>query len=470
MTENDINLGDIEKKIQEKSPDFLKTKKKIDPQIINKPKTSDKKENLRKTFYNFNNIYKVEDFKFLTQKKFNQSQNFDERKHNLLVHAFRNNVNTFLILKKYKGYEKIPYLTKNDNNKNKLKQKKKAFGKNEFEEFYHSDIFNDSQQKNPSLKEINNILISIKIVVFEKDSLKKSLIHKITSESLQNEFMTKFSQYMDLEHTDEDSKEVSNILTNIYEEFLKDITKKTLKFETKEQGNIIFQNFIGNESEEEEEKIKNYDVSILKLKNPLNEIIKEIIESEIPRINFNNENDENKTVKELEPSAFTPEKKLLEKSIELKDFPAKIDQSQPIINEKNDEEEKYKKPSYLEIMLGLRDPDDGENPQQYDEDIIDKLLNSKDLFDVNLDFMRPNVIYPEMPELQFKNDDEKKIFTEIHKWLFEMETELEEENRIIMEFKRNRQWDEAQDIFQKEFPDADDNEDEEDEIFMEEKK
>lgn len=469
MTESDINLGDIEKKIAENSPDILKSKKKLNPQLMSKLKTSDKKENLRKTFYNFNNIYKVEDYKFLTQKNFNQSQNFDERKHNLLVHSFRNNVNTFLILKKYKGYEKIPYIAQNPN-KNKFKQKKKAFEKNEFEEFYRSDIFNDSLQKNSSIKEISNIIISIKIVIFEKDSLKKSLVHKISSESLQNEFMTKFSQYMDLEHADEDSKEISNNLTNIYEEFLKDITKKTLKFEVKEQGQIVFQGFSGNELEEEEKKNKNYDVSILKLKSPLNEIIKEIIESEIPKINFSNEIDENKFIKEFEQPANPPEKKHLEKSTDLKDSPQKMDQSQPIISEKNtNEEDKNKKPSYLEIMLGLRDPENGEN-QQYDEDIIDKLLNAKDLFEINLDFMKPNVIYPEMPELQFKNDDEKKIFTEIHKWLFEMETELEEENRIIMEFKRNRQWDEAQDIFQKDFPDADDNEDEEDEIFMEEKK
>ena len=76
------------------------------------------------------------------------------------------------------------------------------------------------------------------------------------------------------------------------------------------------------------------------------------------------------------------------------------------------------------------------NRSIYDENIIDKLLNAKDLFEVELDFMKPKVVYPETPDLQFKNDDEKKIFGEIHKWLFEIETELEEKNRAIKTLKK----------------------------------
>ena len=103
MTESEINLDGIEQKILTQSPP--KNLKHHNRQILSteKPKTSQKKnELLRKTFYNFNNIYKVDDFKFLTQKKFNQNQTLDERKRNLLVQAFRNNVGTFLILRKYK--------------------------------------------------------------------------------------------------------------------------------------------------------------------------------------------------------------------------------------------------------------------------------------------------------------------------------------------------------------------------------
>ena len=75
--------------------------------------------------------------------------------------------------------------------------------------------------------------------------------------------------------------------------------------------------------------------------------------------------------------------------------------------------------------------------------------------------MHPKVVYPEMPELQFKNDEEKRIFSEIHNWLFEIENELDEENRVILDYKRNKLWDNPQNIFLSNFPEDDEEEEEE---------
>ncbi len=94
MTESEINLGRrIDEKMLQNSPQILSKNAKL-------TFSNTKSENLRKTFYNFNTIYKVNDFKFLNQKDFNQTQNLDERKPNLLIQSFRNNVETFLYFKK----------------------------------------------------------------------------------------------------------------------------------------------------------------------------------------------------------------------------------------------------------------------------------------------------------------------------------------------------------------------------------
>ena len=446
MTESDINLADIEQKILD-SPSLAKNPKFLQKQLISaeKPKTSQKKnEPLRKTFYNFNNIFKIDDFKFLTQKNFNQSQTLDERKRNLLVQAFRNNVATFLILRKYKGsaqpFPQKPHL-------NKLKKKGKIM-KND------SDLFNNSNfQEGNNLRasqEIDKINIEIKIVFFEENELKKSLKHVISPESLQSEFMNKFTSGLDLSKLDE-SEDILNNLTKIYEKLLKDLSSKPLKVQFDANNKL---NFIGFIDENPEEVKDDKDVhKIMNLKVQKEELIREIIEEQLKKIN-----------KEFE----------LPKSEQIIPEPFKekeITESVFIKNEENvniiqDSQEKAEiseeiKPSYMEIVLGLKEPDQKNNC--YDENIIDKLLNAKDLFEVDLDFMRPKVVYPDTPDLQFTNDDEKKIFGEIHKWLFEIETELEEENRTILEYKKNKMWSDPQDIFQIEFPEADDDDDDENE-------
>lgn len=452
MTESDINLGDIEKKILETSP-IANNRRNLS---VEKPKTSSKKENFKKTFYNFNNIYKVNDFKFLTQKNFNQPQNLnlDERKQNMLVNAFRNNVATFLILKKYKGSHQ--FLSKMEKSqKNQGKRKIRGFEKTSTEDlFNNSDIFSELNKKEYN-EDLKKIVITAKIAICDGENLLKSIKHQFSPESLQTEFMNKFSQHLDLQKI-EDSDEIPLHLTNIYDQFLKDLTKNPLKVQVSNNEKVDFKGFL----EISEESIRKYEESAIKLqlKTPIHEIIKEIIENEVGRRNdfFVDES----ILKSEKKNSINQNEK--QEITEFQEENEKKTNSNIEENKENKNDEQEKKPNFMEYMLGLRDSDEMDK-KYFEEDIIDKLLNAKDLFEVNLDFMRPNVIYPEMPELNFKNDDEKKIFTEIHKWLYEMETELEEENRVIMEYKRTKQWDDAMEIFEKDFPDADESDEEEEE-------
>ena len=435
MTESEINLDGIEQKIISQSPP--KNLKHHNRQILSneKPKTSQKNESLRKTFYNFNNIYKVDDFKFLTQKNFNQNQTLDERKRNLLVQAFRNNVGTFLILRKYKD-KSLPMPLK-------IKQAKK--GKNNKNDSGLFENWNSKEENNLRSQEIEKIKIEVKVMLFEENSVKKTVKQSISPENLQSEFMNKFTSCLDLSKLEE-SEEILNSLTQIYEELLKDLSSKPLKVQFDANGQLHFVGFV----EEKTNEIKE-NQNMMNLKIQKQEIIREIIEEQLKKISH-----------EFQPPKSDPiisdpfnEKELMESV--MYNIDNKMQESMMTKKEENEEP----KPSYMEVVLGLKD--DPINRSIYDENIIDKLLNAKDLFEVDLDFMKPKVIYPETPDLQFKNDEEKKIFGEIHKWLFEIETELDEENRAILEYKKHKMWQDPQEIFQNEFPEADDDDDEEEE-------
>ena len=435
MTESEINLDGIEQKIISQSPP--KNLKHHNRQILSneKPKTSQKNESLRKTFYNFNNIYKVDDFKFLTQKNFNQNQTLDERKRNLLVQAFRNNVGTFLILRKYKD-KSLPMPLK-------IKQAKK--GKNNKNDSGLFENWNSKEENNLRSQEIEKIKIEVKVMLFEENSVKKTVKQSISPENLQSEFMNKFTSCLDLSKLEE-SEEILNSLTQIYEELLKDLSSKPLKVQFDANGQLHFVGFV----EEKTNEIKE-NQNMMNLKIQKQEIIREIIEEQLKKISH-----------EFQPPKSDPiisdpfnEKELMESV--MYNIDNKMQESMMTKKEENEEP----KPSYMEVVLGLKD--DPINRSIYDENIIDKLLNAKDLFEVDLDFMKPKVIYPETPDLQFKNDEEKKIFGEIHKWLFEIETELDEENRAILEYKKLKMWQDPQEIFQNEFPEADDDDDEEEE-------
>ena len=227
---------------------------------------------------------------------------------------------------------------------------------------------------------------------------------------------------------------------------MKDLSSKPLKVQFDANGQLHFVGFV----EEKTNEIKE-NQNMMNLKIQKQEIIREIIEEQLKKISH-----------EFQPPKSDPiisdpfnEKELMESV--MYNIDNKMQESMMTKKEENEEP----KPSYMEVVLGLKD--DPINRSIYDENIIDKLLNAKDLFEVDLDFMKPKVIYPETPDLQFKNDDEKKIFGEIHKWLFEIETELEEENKAILEYKKHKMWQDPQEIFQNEFPEADDDDDEEEE-------
>lgn len=451
MTENEINIEEIEKKIL-KSPKTITNKlKTIQTQTnsIEKPKNSQKKsEPLRKTFYNFNNIYKVQDFKFLTQKNFNHSQHTDDRKHNLLIQSFRNNVATFLILRKYKGSME-PFQQKNQTSKgkNKVKNQKndsELFNIPSFQDFANFRIGQDQT--------IEKMFIEVKIVLGEK-----VLNHKISSETLQSEFMNKFSNCLDFTKIEE-SEDFLNNITSIYDQFIKDLTSKNLKAEIDKTTNeLIFLGFPeeflkpeGTDKDSEE---------YLPLKRPKQEIIHEILKEELKKIAYQS-NEQPESFQTIPIPNQTPE---LSQTV-INHLIAETQAFKPISSViKPEDNEEEKSPCYMEVMLGLREPEELQNYKIGEENIIDKLLNAKDLFDVDLEFMRPKVTYPEIPELQFKNEEEKKIFSEIHNWLFEMETELEEENRAILEYKRKKQWDDPQNIFRSDYLEAEEEDEDEEE-------
>ena len=457
MTESDINLAEIEQKILSSPPKPQKIYQNLPfSNEKSRPLTKKTSEGFRKTFYNFNNIYKVEDFKGLTQKNFNQSQTLDERKHNLLIQNFRNNVATFLILRKYKGS------MTNDILHAKPKKNKRSKIENSSEIFNNSNIHEIPKNQ----QEIEKIKIDLKIVIFDKNNeLCKSLKYDIPSEVLQTEFMNKFTQYVDLANI-EDSEVIVNQMTRIYDKFIKEISSKSIRMIINDKNSLDFVNFLDKEGlESQEEEKKNED--LIGIKIPKSEIIKETIEVVLRKLNP-------KIYQEIKSDPIIASS---EKIINKGENEENNEKNRDIVivneeklkieeNARNEEKEKNKEnekngPSYMEVILGLRDP--AENGQSYDENIIDKLLNAKDLFEVDLDFMRPKVIYPELPELQFKNVEEKKIFEEIHKWLFEIETELEEENQAILEYKRNKLWEDPQNIFQNDFPEAEDDDADENE-------
>lgn len=104
----------------------------------------------------------------------------------------------------------------------------------------------------------------------------------------------------------------------------------------------------------------------------------------------------------------------------------------------------------------------GKRKKEETKNIIDILLEAKDIFDVDLSFMKMEIgEYPELPEIQFKDDNEKEVFKEIHKWLHEMEMELEEENRVILEYRNSRMEDFG--IFSEVVEEKEDEDDEEEE-------
>ena len=337
MTESEINLDGIEQKIISQSPP--KNLKHHNRQILSneKPKTSQKNESLRKTFYNFNNIYKVDDFKFLTQKNFNQNQTLDERKRNLLVQAFRNNVGTFLILRKYKD-KSLPMPLK-------IKQAKK--GKNNKNDSGLFENWNSKEENNLRSQEIEKIKIEVKVMLFEENSVKKTVKQSISPENLQSEFMNKFTSCLDLSKLEE-SEEILNSLTQIYEELLKDLSSKPLKVQFDANGKT-------NEIKENQ--------NMMNLKIQKQEIIREIIEEQLKKISH-----------EFQPPKSDPiisdpfnEKELMESV--MYNIDNKMQESMMTKKEENEEP----KPSYMEVVLGLKD--DPINRSIYDENIIDKLLN-----------------------------------------------------------------------------------------------
>ena len=325
----------------------------------------------------------------------------------------------------------------------KIKQAKK--GKNNKNDSGLFENWNSKEENNLRSQEIEKIKIEVKVMLFEENSVKKTVKQSISPENLQSEFMNKFTSCLDLSKLEE-SEEILNSLTQIYEELLKDLSSKPLKVQFDANGQLHFVGFV----EEKTNEIKE-NQNMMNLKIQKQEIIREIIEEQLKKISH-----------EFQPPKSDPiisdpfnEKELMESV--MYNIDNKMQESMMTKKEENEEP----KPSYMEVVLGLKD--DPINRSIYDENIIDKLLNAKDLFEVDLDFMKPKVIYPETPDLQFKNDEEKKIFGEIHKWLFEIETELDEENRAILEYKKHKMWQDPQEIFQNEFPEADDDDDEEEE-------
>ena len=74
-------------------------------------------------------------------------------------------------------------------------------------------------------------------------------------------------------------------------------------------------------------------------------------------------------------------------------------------------------------------------------DIIDRLLNSKDIFSEDLSDIRPqNIKYPEIPnDLKFNDENEKQIFHKIFYWLYEVELQVEKDKIEIESYERDYQ-------------------------------
>lgn len=93
--------------------------------------------------------------------------------------------------------------------------------------------------------------------------------------------------------------------------------------------------------------------------------------------------------------------------------------------------------------INLENEDELFPPPQRDSsrmDLINKLLESHDLYNEDLSVLKKGLVYPQPPtDIKFVNDIEKEIFNKIFYWLYEIEIQVEKDKRDIEYYEKEYQ-------------------------------
>jgi hypothetical protein len=445
---SDISIRSIESRILNK---IGKTPKKTQNSPFITQNLSKKKE--PKTFYNFNSIVNINNF--AQDKEINGT--LDEKKRAFLLNSFRNNVATFLILRKYKASSQISSpnplyagstpskFSKFSKTKSKISNsspqppvspihlsfffcilEQKPFSAKNYEE---NDSDSNSQNEKKIFKNIENSAEETEEPTAREEEV------KLNGEQFQELFI---QNYLDSGEGNTEMDGLIEKMSNKYEMLLREMTDKQVKIKIQETGvvskiDFIAQNPFNAELPDPQISIDNPEISQKDPENVKDPLLIALF-TKIGALYLNLKG-KNRPLTPEAPPLILDSKLPLKKSNSslISEIFAKEGKKEE--KERGAEEEvkeKEEKNKIMEEEVGKRRKEEGKN-------IIDILLEAKDIFDVDLGFMKGEIgEYPELPEIQFKDENEKEVFKEIHKWLYEMEMELEEENRVILEYKNNR--------------------------------
>lgn len=489
---------------------------------------SHKSQNLKKKFYDFKNIYKIEDFfcfsdnnSYITLNgsRTKNKTKFEAFNTNEILMNFRKNISSYLIVKKH--YES------NSNKYFSLISKLKYFNDKKKNLSYSQNLLNDENlylnedhkmEKKGEIKEENKQLpldyesysnlknsnenfIKCQFII-EDERFQKQVSKKMSLAQLERKFVKKYEN--NWQDAGQSKENIVEKLTKDFEDLLQKINTKA--FFIKLPKNLKpsmqdFNDFYFFKEDEQHNEQKDHNSEIINIESKENEdtqfqknkdlddlLIDQMINSlnnydkqakiennmEIDKnfiLNLPNqqesERNKNKTLdnnesKKPENEEIKEDNNIIENKIEEKEkmvleFIEKNSKEEILKNDsKADQENEKIKEDFIDSEQILLKKSKEENEAFVNEEdnnsfpisenhsrmaLIEKLLNSKNIFNEDLSEMRAEHFnYPKIPEdLKFSDENEKEIFQKIFYWLYEVELQVEKDKNDIQNYERDYQ-------------------------------
>ena len=511
---------------------------------------SEKNKDLKKNFYDFRNIYKIEDFycfsennSYITlQTNNHKSINSTTFNSYQIVSSFKKSLSSYLIIKKHYESNSNKYFNLISKLKSYKEKKQKSDSlhnilineislENVIENSQENQEFKDSiekpQIKMPfdiqsfnNLKKINEInLVNFEFII-DSEGVQKKVNRKIDLNQLESKFLKKhehflnssahpkeeiierlsqnfegllqkmkftpflikmpkhlkptlqdFNDFYTYQEKDSDSEKKEKIeKQNSEKQVEKQLTKEEIDDIVIDQmldnnNNEIIENLEKKEDEDEEESeisdehdeedgkiVINSQKVLKKMQKYLNKN-QNIESSKAQKPNNQKLNRPKKIKKKYERNEGNEIQDLQQNDINIE---KNLNKSETIINI-NEEKKKNRnnEDDFLEsekLIIQKTNDDKALNEEEKEiipnlnvkkskMDIIDRLLNSKDIFSEDLSDIRPqNIKYPEIPnDLKFNDENEKQIFHKIFYWLYEVELQVEKDKIEIESYERDYQ-------------------------------